>query len=103
MRTRSDLRAAGTHLLDVLRTTCDRRAGERNGLLGVIAPPAHWSLASLPRALRPFEVRRLLTSFTAALPAPRRGYAIVRCALDLGLRSSEVANLQLTDIRKLAL
>jgi site-specific recombinase XerD len=69
-----------------------------HGLVGAITSPAHWSLAALPRALRPFEVKRLLSSFTAALPSPRRGYAMVRCALDLGLRSSEVAQLQLADI-----
>lgn len=77
------------------RTTCGDRV---HGLLGVIASPAHWSLASLPRALKPGEVERLLDSFTSPLPFPRRGYAIVRCALDMGLRSSEVAQLQLTDI-----
>ena len=37
-------------------------------LLGVISSPAHWSLASLPRALKPEEVDRLLSSFTDALP-----------------------------------
>jgi integrase/recombinase XerC len=73
--------------------------GDRvHGLLGVMASPAHWSLAPLPRALRPFEVKRLLSAFTGELPSPRRGYAMVRCALDLGLRSSEVAQLQLADI-----
>ena len=77
------------------RTTCGERV---HGLLGVIASPAHWSLGSLPRALKPLEVKRLLSSFIGSLPSPRRGYAIVRCALDLGLRSSEVAQLQLTDI-----
>lgn len=77
------------------RTTCGDRV---HGLLGVIASPAHWSLASLPRALKATDVERLLASFTASLPSPRRGYAIVRCALDMGLRSSEVARLQLTDI-----
>lgn len=77
------------------RATCGDRV---QGLLGVIVSPAHWSLGSLPRALKPSEVNRLLRSFTAALPSPRRGYAIVRCALDLGLRSSEVAQLQLSDV-----
>jgi site-specific recombinase XerD len=42
-------------------------------LLAVIAAPAHWSMASLPRALKPEEVNRLLNSFTSALPSPRRG------------------------------
>lgn len=77
------------------RTTCGDQV---DGLLGVIASPAHWGLASLPRALNPKDVERLLASFTSSLPSPRRGYAIVRCALDMGLRSSEIANLQLADI-----
>jgi integrase len=67
-------------------------------LLAVISTPAHWSLASLPRSLNTDEVERLLNSFTAALPSPRRGYAIVRLALDLGLRSIEINRLQLDDI-----
>ena len=67
-------------------------------LLAVIATPAHWSLAPLPRALKPEEVDRLLSSFTDALPSPRRGYAVVRLALDLGLRSIEISRLQLADI-----
>lgn len=77
------------------RVTCGDQVQR---LLGVIASPAHWSLGSLPRALKPAEVNRLLRSFTTALPSRRRGYAIVRCALDLGLRSSEVAKLQLGDL-----
>lgn len=77
------------------RTSCGDRV---HGVLGVISSPAHWSLASLPRALSGAEVNRLLASFTSSLPSPRRGYAIVRCALDMGLRSSEVAKLELADI-----
>jgi integrase/recombinase XerC len=67
-------------------------------LLAVVASPAHWSLASLPRGLKPQELERLLSSFTDAVPSPRRGYAVVRLALDLGLRSAEINRLQLTDI-----
>ena len=67
-------------------------------LLGVIASPARWSLASLPRSLKPDEVKRLLDSFTSSLPFPKRGLAIVHCLLDMGLRCSEVAQLQLADI-----
>jgi site-specific recombinase XerD len=67
------------------------------GLIAVISSPVQWKLASLPRTLKPDEVRRLL----AALPygrRPRRGYAIVRCALDMGLRAGEIANLSIDDI-----
>jgi site-specific recombinase XerD len=54
--------------------------------------------ASLPCALKPDEINRLLASFNASLPSPKRGYAIVRCALDIGLRAKEIAKLQLADI-----
>ena len=77
------------------RTIC---GDEVLGLLGVISSPANWSLASLPRTLSPLDVDRLLDSFHASLPSPKRGYAIVRCALDLGLRGSEIANLELSNI-----
>lgn len=39
-----------------------------------------------------------MNSFTDALPSPRRGYAVVRLALDLGLRGIEISRLQLADI-----
>lgn len=77
------------------RTACGDQV---HALAGVIACPAHWSLASLPRSLTTEEIDRLLGSFTADLPSPRRGYAMVRCALDLGLRASEVAKLTFADI-----
>ncbi len=67
------------------------------GVIAVISSPVQWKLASLPRALKPDEVQRLL----GALPNgcwPRRGYAIVRCALDMGLRAGEIANLLIGDI-----
>jgi integrase/recombinase XerC len=67
-------------------------------LLAVITSPAHWSMAALPRGLTPDEVDRLLSSFSSSLPSPRRGYAVVRLALDLGLRGIEISRLQLADI-----
>ncbi len=67
------------------------------GVIAVISSPVRWKFASLPRALKPDEVQRLL----GALPNgrwPKRGYAIVRCALDMGLRAGEIANLLIGDI-----
>jgi site-specific recombinase XerD len=77
-----------------------RGAGGDNvhALSGVIALPAHWNLASLPKALTDAEVDRLLNAFPPELPSCRRGYAMVRCALDLGLRANEIAKLALADI-----
>ena len=67
-------------------------------LAAVISSPAHWKLAVLPRALTVEEVERLLSSFQFAPRWPKRGYAMVRCALDLGLRSGEIARLKIDDI-----
>jgi len=54
-------------------------------------------MAKLPRVLSLDEVERLLSSFTPELSSPRRGLAMVRCALDIGLRASEIARLKLSD------
>lgn len=67
-------------------------------LLGVITSPPNWSLASLPRALTAEQIERVLNSFTGTLRSPKRGYAIVRLALDLGLRTAEINRLRLDDI-----
>lgn len=77
------------------RTTCGDQVG---ALTSVISNPVHWKLASLPRALKPEETERLLNSLTTARRWPKRGYAIVRCALDLGLRCGEIAHLMISDI-----
>ncbi len=67
-------------------------------LLPVVATPAHWRLAPLPQTLTPDEVHRLLGAFPADLPSRLRCYALVRCLVDLGLRSSEAIALELDDI-----
>ena len=67
-------------------------------LLPVIATPAHWRLAPLPQTLSPSEINRLLDAFPPELPSHLRGYAMVRCLVDLGLREREVVNLELDDI-----
>jgi len=69
-----------------------------HGLIGVLCYPANWQLASLPKALSGAEVERLLDSLGQPGPSARRADAIVRCALDLGLRSCEIAKLGLDDI-----
>jgi len=49
-------------------------------LLGVIASPARWALATLPRALTPQEVQRLMTHCEQTRSSPRRLLAMVRLA-----------------------
>lgn len=60
--------------------------------------PAFWRDAELPEALSAADVDRLFSAFDKPCPSRRRGYAIVRCLADLGLRSSEVVRLTLDDI-----
>jgi integrase/recombinase XerD len=75
-------------------------------LTGVIATPlaavvpsvAGWRLRSLPQALEPGQLRRLLAACDRRTPTGRRDYAIMLMLSRLGLRAGEVARLGLDDI-----
>ena len=69
-----------------------------HGLVGALSYPANWAPSSLPKKLTDEEVAQLVGSLNNRCRAMRRACAIVRCALDLGLRSIEVAQLSLDDI-----
>jgi len=60
--------------------------------------PAYWRQTTLPDTLSETELLELFASFDIACRSRRRGYAIVRCLADLGLRCSEVVGLRLDDI-----
>lgn len=68
------------------------------GLVSVLSYPANWQHASLPKSLADEEIEKLLASLEWPAPSMRRSAAIVRCAVDLGLRSGEIAALSLDDI-----
>ena len=73
--------------------------GDRtHALVGALAYPANWQQTSLPKSLAPAEVEQLEAALGQSRPSMLRADAIVRCALDLGLRSGEVARLSLDDI-----
>jgi len=73
--------------------------GDRtHALVGALAYPANWQQASLPKSLEPAEVEQLEAAFGQSGPSMLRADAMVRCMLDLGLRSGEVARLSLDDI-----
>ena len=69
-----------------------------HGLIGAVSYPANWKLSSLPKTLTAEEVAQLVGSLGQPGRSMRRADAVVRCALDLGLRSCEVARLSLDDI-----
>ena len=74
-------------------------AGDRvHGLMGVLSYPANWQQASLPKSLTDEEIKRLVDALEWPGPSMRRSAAMVRCGLDLGLRSGEIAALGLDDI-----
>lgn len=77
------------------RTTCGDRV---HGLSNVLSHPANWQQATLPQALSRTDVARLVASLDGPGPSARRTAAMVRCALDLGLRRGEIATLALDDI-----
>lgn len=69
-----------------------------HALIGSLANPANWQQASLPKSLSTEEIEQLLASLGQTDPIGLRADAMVRCALDLGLRIGEIARLSLDDI-----
>ncbi|REE07582.1 site-specific recombinase XerD [Paraburkholderia sp. BL27I4N3] len=67
-------------------------------LISAVPRVAYWRLAALPDSLTDSELAVLVKSFDRTRPTGRRDYAIVRCLVDLGLRASEVASIQLDDL-----
>jgi site-specific recombinase XerD len=59
---------------------------------------ANWSMPSIPRGIAPDHVRRLLSGIDRSTAVGRRDYAILLLLARLGLRSGEVAFLELDDI-----
>jgi len=67
-------------------------------LMAALPRVAQWRLSGLPETLSASEISRLLGAFDRSSATGRRDYAITRCLLDLGLRRTEVAHLQLEDV-----
>jgi len=59
---------------------------------------ANWSMTAIPRAIPADAVRQLLASINQRTPMGRRDYAILLLLARLGLRASEVVQLELEDI-----
>jgi len=74
------------------------REEQAAALIAVLPQVAQWRLAGLPKQLSSEEIKQLLGAFDRSNATGRRDYAITRCLLDLGLRRTEVARLQLDDV-----
>ena len=67
-------------------------------LAAAVPKVASWSMSGIPRAIAPDEIRKLLSSIDQRHAKGRRDYAILLLLARLGLRSGEVAGLDLDDI-----
>jgi integrase/recombinase XerD len=68
------------------------------GLVDVVPATPCWRLASLPRMMTEKQLHTLLSSFDRSTALGRRDYAMVMLMSTLGVRASEVAQLQLDDL-----
>ena len=67
-------------------------------LAAAVPVVANWSMPSIPRAISADQTRQLLASIDRRTAIGRRDYAILLLLARLGLRSGEVAFLELDDI-----
>jgi site-specific recombinase XerD len=88
----------GSALRSYLRFRAVRYADHVDRLIAAIPTVARWRFAPLPTHLTSDETARFLNVFDRHRPSGQRGYAMARCLVDLGLRASEVAALQLDDL-----
>jgi integrase/recombinase XerD len=84
-------------LRSFLRYVC-YRGKTKLDLTAAVPIVANWSMSSIPRAITADQVRQLLTSIDRHTAIGRRDYAILLLLARLGLRSGEVATLELGDI-----
>jgi site-specific recombinase XerC len=63
-----------------------------------LQPPVKLHTLPSTRALDEDELSRLLGAFDRSMPLDKRDYAITRCLVDLGIRTSDVATLSLDQI-----
>jgi len=69
----------------------------RPGLEHALTPLAHWSQQSLPRGLRPEEIRRVLV-LCPSTPRGLRDRAVLLLLSRLGLRAGDVTTLRFSDL-----
>jgi len=86
-----------TALRSFLRYVC-YRGDITLDLAAAVPVVAHWSMTSIPRAIAACQVDQLLVSIDRGSATGRRDYAILLLLARLGLRSGEVAFLELDDI-----
>src|SRR5579863_8520535 len=67
-------------------------------LAACVPAVANWKLSTIPRALPPCQVERVLASIDRGTAMGRRDYAILLILARLGLRAGEIRTLTLEDL-----
>lgn len=93
----ASIKAAGISLRSYFLFKASREEPTK-ALIAALPRVAQWRLAGLPKVLLVAEIKRLLNAFDRSSPTGKRDYAITRCLVDLCLRRTEVAHLQLDDV-----
>jgi len=70
----------------------------RRDLAAAVPTVARWRLGALPTTLCRKEIDRLVKAADRHTPLGRRDYAIILCLCELGLRGSDVANLEIDNV-----
>jgi site-specific recombinase XerD len=89
------------YLVSALRTFCRllvHRGDLTTDLAAAIPAVADWRLATVPKAMAPAQVARLLQSCNQDHPTGQRDYAILLLLARLGLRPGEVVAMMLDDL-----
>jgi integrase/recombinase XerD len=74
------------------------RGAVTRDLAAAVPAVANWSMPAIPRAIEADHVHRVLASVNRRTATGRRDYAILLLLARLGLRSGEVAGLELDDL-----
>jgi integrase/recombinase XerD len=88
----------GSALRSYLRFRAVSCGDKVEALLAAVPTVAKWRLDTVPKHLTTDEVAGLLGAIDQHNPIGRRDYAMARCLVDMGLRVSEVAAIQLDDL-----
>lgn len=67
-------------------------------LIAALPKIPKWRLSTIPTCLQKTDIDKIISVFDRKTAISKRDYAIAHCLIDLGLRCSEVANLQLDNI-----
>lgn len=94
---RSSLKVATCSLRSLLRFLTKKGLVEA-GLVRSVPEIREWKLASFPRFMSDDELTQFLTCFDQGSSTGSRNYAMALCMVELGMRVSEVALLQVADL-----